>query len=81
MEGYDEVSTHAKGRYVVALFHAKRVALAHLYLVRGQYVIRCMGMAIYADTTRIVVKEKAARQMRLFQSVPSKFAKEVTDIL
>jgi hypothetical protein len=44
------------------------VALAHLYLIRGKHACRGVGVAIYADTTRIMVIEKAARQMRLFQS-------------
>lgn len=40
---------------MVAIFHAKRVALAHLYLVRGKYACRGVDMAIYADIARFVV--------------------------
>ena len=45
---------------MVAIFHAKRVALAHLYLVRGKYACRGVGMVIYADTARTVMKKAAS---------------------
>jgi hypothetical protein len=46
---------------VVAVFHAKRLAVAARYLVHGKYVVRGVGVVIYADTTRFVVKKKAAK--------------------
>ena len=57
MEGYDEVSTHVKTRYVVAVFHAKRLAVATRYLVHGKYVVGGVGVVIYAFTSRFVKRK------------------------
>lgn len=54
MEGYDEVSTHVKTRYLVAVLHAKRLAVATRYLVHGKYVVGGVGVVIYAFTARAV---------------------------
>ena len=57
MGGYDEISTHAKTRYVVAILHAKRLAVATRYLVHGKYVVGGVGVVIYAFTSRVVKRK------------------------
>jgi hypothetical protein len=39
---------------VVAIFHAKRLAVATRYLVHGKYVVGGVGVVIYAFTSRVV---------------------------
>ena len=68
MGGYDEVSTHAKTRYLVAILHAKRLAVATRYLVHGKYVVGGVGVVIYAFTSRVVKKKKPQGRCGSFSS-------------